>query len=330
MRLTWKTVICTFFCVASSLPDDGLIGGLYCGHENCYDVLDISRDADKAELGKAYRKLARKYHPDRNKDPGAEEKFLQIANAYEILKDDEARRDYDYMLDNPEEYYAHYYRYYRRRVAPKVDVRVVIAGVITFVSVFQYLHRFWRYRDAVRYLLEQPKYRSKAIEVAKSKGLMDSIRRRKRPKEEIKAEEEAILREVIEETVDIKGGYSKPRLVDVLWVQILLSPFYIFKYFYWLVMWQWKYRIKGLDYEDEDQSYLTRKALKLTQTQWESVGNEKQIEFVQKRLWIGENYAAFIKKQEEEARVKNAESSKFRRYRRFMKYHEPGPLMEAE
>ena len=39
--------------------------------------------------------------------------FQQIANAYEILKDEESRTDYDYMLDNPDEMYRHYYRYYR-------------------------------------------------------------------------------------------------------------------------------------------------------------------------------------------------------------------------
>ena len=55
----------------------------------------------------------------------------------QTLRDDESRRDYDYMLDHPEEYYGHYYRYYRRQVAPKVDVRVVIAVTITVISVLQ-------------------------------------------------------------------------------------------------------------------------------------------------------------------------------------------------
>lgn len=57
---------------------------------------------------------------------------------YEILKDDEARVDYDYMLDHPEEHYRHYYHYYRRRMSPKVDVRLVIAVTISVISVFQY------------------------------------------------------------------------------------------------------------------------------------------------------------------------------------------------
>jgi DnaJ family protein C protein 25 len=54
------------------------------------------------------------------------------------LKDDQARDDYNYMLDNPDEYYAHYYRYYRRRVAPKVDVRLVVIVTISIISIIQY------------------------------------------------------------------------------------------------------------------------------------------------------------------------------------------------
>lgn len=68
----------------------------------------------------------------------AQEKFKVIGNAYFVLKDEESKADYDYMLDHPEEYYAHYYRYYRRRVAPKVDIRIVIIVTITIISAIQY------------------------------------------------------------------------------------------------------------------------------------------------------------------------------------------------
>ncbi|GMH13095.1 hypothetical protein Nepgr_014936 [Nepenthes gracilis] len=60
-----------------------------------YSVLGVSKNASKSEIKSAYRKLARSYHPDVNKEPGAEQKFKEISNAYEVLSDDERRSIYD-------------------------------------------------------------------------------------------------------------------------------------------------------------------------------------------------------------------------------------------
>jgi len=60
-----------------------------------YQILGVSRDVDKDELKRAYRRLARQYHPDVNKEAGAEEKFKEINRAYEVLSEPETRNRYD-------------------------------------------------------------------------------------------------------------------------------------------------------------------------------------------------------------------------------------------
>jgi curved DNA-binding protein len=60
-----------------------------------YEILDVPRTATQDEIQRAYRKLARQHHPDVNKDPGAEDRFKEISEAYGVLSDPQTRRRYD-------------------------------------------------------------------------------------------------------------------------------------------------------------------------------------------------------------------------------------------
>jgi len=68
--------------------------------KSLYKTLEINEGASEAEIKKAYRKLARQYHPDVNSEDGAEDKFKEINSAYEILSDKDKKRQYDQMGDN--------------------------------------------------------------------------------------------------------------------------------------------------------------------------------------------------------------------------------------
>jgi len=69
-------------------------------YKDYYDILGVSRDADANTIKSAYRKLARKYHPDVNKTKEAEEKFKDINEAYEVLSDKNKRQRYDSLGSN--------------------------------------------------------------------------------------------------------------------------------------------------------------------------------------------------------------------------------------
>ena len=64
-------------------------------YKDYYRILGVSKDTSQADIQKAYRSLARKYHPDVNKEEGAETKFKEIGEAYEVLKDSTKRAKYD-------------------------------------------------------------------------------------------------------------------------------------------------------------------------------------------------------------------------------------------
>uniref|UniRef100_A0A4W3ILF2 DnaJ homolog subfamily C member 25 n=1 Tax=Callorhinchus milii TaxID=7868 RepID=A0A4W3ILF2_CALMI len=312
----------------------GLVEGLYCGQLSCYDVLGVEQTS-KSDIARAYRQLARRYHPDRYKPPDTPahghplELFMSVYTMVPFYKDDETRKDYDYMLDHPEEFYRHYYHYYKRRLAPKVDVRIVILVTVSAISLFQYYSWWSSYNEAIHYLTTVPKYRIQATEIAKQQGLLNRAKEKgknRRSKDEIKEEEEEIIRDIIKNNIDIKGGYQKPRLFDILIFQIVLAPYYLCSYVIWYCTWIYRFSIKGEEYGEEEKLYIIRKNMSMSRGQFDSLEDQQKETFLERKLWLKENFEVYKQEQEEELKKKVALDPRWKRYRRWMKTEGPGRL----
>lgn len=144
-------------------------------------------------------------------------------------------------------------------------------------------------------------------------------KRSKLSKAELKEQQEKQIRDIIVEKMDIKGSYSKPSVIDVLWIQLIISPYTIIKYLMWFGLWTVNFTILGKPYGIEEKLYLLRKNLGLGVNQFNAIEEEKIDDYLGKELWIKEKFKVWKKEQDEEMKAKMAESNRYKSYRRYMK-----------
>jgi len=105
--------------------------------ENFYDYFGVSPNVDSSELRKTYRKLSLVWHPDKNQEPGAEQKFRHIVGIYEVLKDEVKRARYDEILENGLPDWRQPIYYFRRvRKLSTTELAIAISIIISIGHYF--------------------------------------------------------------------------------------------------------------------------------------------------------------------------------------------------
>lgn len=262
---------------------------IYCDEDDCYDLLGVSQSANSSEIKKAYYKLSLQHHPDKNPDPESRKVFVKIANAYEILKDEATREQYDYAILHPEEVFYNTARYYHAYYGHKTDSRAVLLGLLAIVSAFQYLNQWTRYTQAINMVKKTPAYKNKlkALELERTGGITS---KRKGHKQMEKKVEENLSSEL---ELQIQGA-DKPSLWNLLAVQFVLLPYALGKILFWNLCWFWRYQIKKASYTWNDACYLTRSYLKVPLEAWQNIDEQVKNDLVLKRLWIKSNMESYL------------------------------------
>lgn len=291
--IRWSAL--TVALVLSSLIRPSI--SIYCDEDDCYDLLGVSQNANASEIKKAYYKLSLKFHPDKNPDPESRAKFVKIANAYEILKDEATREQYDYAIAHPEEVFYNAARYYHAYYGHKTDPRAVLVGLLLILSLFQYLNQWTRYKQAIDTVKKTPAYKNKlrALELERSGGVTS---RKKNNKPMDKNMEEELSKDL---NLQIKGA-EIPSIWELVGVRFLLLPYTIGKLLLWYGCWFWRYNIKRAPYSWEDASYLTRRSLGVSFDSWRYIDESTKEDLIQKRLWEKSNPESYLAETRKESK----------------------------
>eukprot|EP01120_Amphizonella_sp_Union-15-10_P015479 TRINITY_DN7978_c0_g1_i1.p1 TRINITY_DN7978_c0_g1~~TRINITY_DN7978_c0_g1_i1.p1 ORF type:complete len:291 (-),score=47.39 TRINITY_DN7978_c0_g1_i1:16-888(-) len=186
-----------------------------------YKILKISPTATQSELKKQYHALSLKFHPDKNPSANATTKYIEIAQAYEILSDRTYRKEYDELVKNGIPWQEQYYgRYMHKWGAPQHDVRWVAFWLLTFVTGFKYLYQYYHYVVQTNRAKQTPLYKMHANMMRDQLGRKKKKNGKKSNNSEDTSEEEVGPQIVIH-------GAEPPKFRDLLIFQICALPYHL-------------------------------------------------------------------------------------------------------
>lgn len=255
----------------------GTASALFCGDDNCFELLGIKRNSTKAEVRRAYRRLSSEKHPD--KRPGVEgavEEFRKIGTAYETLTDDGKRAKYEDFLDNPGKYWQYLMDNAKDVYAPKSNVYLVITGIVGIATLIHWLNMNNTYKQTLRKLKASLEFKREVSRLLKSKQAAT------------KEEAEAMI------NMDVVG-LEQPDWRNLIVFKFISLPGYLTKLAVWKLNWTVKYKIRKLDYSDEDKVYLIRKNMIISEEAWLGLSQKEQDEFKREELWDKENCDEYMR-----------------------------------
>ena len=260
-------------------------------------------------------------------NPDASRKFIEIADAYEILSEGDSRRAYDYYLEHPEEFLRNKYNYYRYRYAPKTDMRLVLLGFVLVVSCIQYVSQIQQYRYVRRVIRFDPRVLKKANQIVRDNKIKakqgKKTKGRSQKQKNRKEELELAIDQVIENDVKMFGEQgSEPSLKKTFLVWLVLSPYTLTTSMYFYMRWIILFNILGRPYDFEARTYLTYCALRnenfSEKREWKYMDEEKRLKLIKRELWNPKNMELFRKEKMESLKdiVGEGKYKKYLRYKR--------------
>lgn len=315
-------LVCFQTCEANWSPLDEM----FCGNDDCYELIGVKRDATLTEIKKKFRRVSLQYHPDKNPTPEGLRTFQKIAKANEVLTNSETREAYDYYLDNPNSLYALYYGI--RAVYPARSSPVVVVILILCVlSALQYANDNWRYHHVVSRIKSSKNFK-KAVE-----SELDAINRKWQslPEDELQELMTRVEESIIEDRVVIDGhAPKKAHWRDMLIIKTVMSPYYTYQYLSYKLRWFIKFDVLKEEYGDEEKEYITQQRSNMTPAVWNKLPEEEKKEYLEKELWKDANYDSYLEDKAEKERLARINDVKYRRWQRWKKKNPDTSYMAAE
>lgn len=328
---------------------------IFCGKFDCYKILGFDYESfgknhpDKRKITKRFRKLSRAWHPDKSKHRDAKERFVKINRAYEVLTDEEKRKEYDFLRYNQEAYFQKYGTSVLFSYAPKSDVTFVVILILIIANVvswFSQKHKWqlvadrlikaavedWSpaqggsteskrlHEEALKVFKEQEQQAAvmngeETSSASQAKNSKKKTTKKVSSKDKKKVEQialEPIVKKMVYKMDDFGGGFHKPTWKDLFIVTLVRAPYD----FTLGLLWNARYmvnRLRGKELTEEERRVLTKRAV--GPVVWDTAGEEEQKDMVERELWVSANMADW----EEEQEIRKLSKAEQKEYYRMKK-----------